>query len=437
MIKAKKISIAKAKWAPDEANDQVTAFLERPAVDPKAEQSARGILKDIREEGDAAVLKYAEQFDKSKLKAEQLKVTARDRIAAREQVDNDFKTAAREARDRINRFARAGLRDDWDMSSPKGGSLGERYVPYERVGAYVPGGAAPLASTALMTITLAKAAGVSEVIACTPAEADGSVNPYLVFAMDIAGATDIYRVGGIQAIGAMAYGTATIPKVQKIVGPGGPYVTAAKKLVYGDVSLDMVAGPSEIAVLADDSASAVHVAADLLSQAEHGTGAEKALLVTPSDKLAIEVERELIRQAGELSRTEAITEVLNSGTMLVVVDHLDSGMELCNRFAPEHFELMVREPRRWVQKVRCAGAVFAGPWAPECSGDFAAGPSHVLPTGGTAALFSGLTVDDFRRRISVMALTKADLQDMLPIIEAFGRVEGLDGHTRSAQVRFE
>jgi histidinol dehydrogenase len=323
------------------------------------------------------------------------------------------------------------------MFSPKGGTLGEQFVPYERVGVYVPGGAAPLVSTVLMTVTLARVAGVPEIVACTPSDRKGAVNPNVLFALELAGATEIYRVGGIQAIGMMAYGTKTVPRVQKIVGPGGPYVTAAKRLVYGEVALDLVAGPSEVAVLADDTAPAPCIAADLLAQAEHGTGHEKALLVTTSQALAQAVRDELTRQAARLSRETAVLRVLENGTLLVVVNTLDDGIELCNRFAPEHLEIMVREPRSWLRKVRCAGAVFVGSWTPESAGDFVAGPSHVLPTGGAAALFSGLTVDDFRRRISFMQFTRADLFETLPVIEAFGRVEGLDGHARSAKMRFE
>ena len=199
----------------------------------------------------------------------------------------------------------------------------------------------------------------------------------------------------------------------------------------------MVAGPSEIAVLADDTAPAAYVAADLLSQAEHGTGFEKTLLVTPSQKLAEAVQKELLKQAETLSRRDAVKAVLSKGTMIAVVDNLDIGMELCNRFAPEHLEILTEEPRRWVKKVRNAGAVFLGAWTPECAGDFVAGPSHVLPTGGTAAVFSGLTVDSFRRRTSVISFTRADLQDTLPVIEAFGRVEQLDAHARSAKIRFD
>ncbi|MEI8352557.1 MAG: histidinol dehydrogenase, partial [bacterium] len=313
----------------------------------------------------------------------------------------------------------------------------EQFVPFDRVGVYIPGGQAPLVSTVFMTVTLAKVAGVQQIVACTPSDSHGKVNPHILFALEMAGATEIYRVGGIQAIGMMAYGTKSVGKVQKIVGPGGAYVTAAKKLVYGDVALDLVAGPSEIAILADETAPAECVAADLLSQAEHGTGLEKALLVTNSGALAARVADQLMTQSETLSRKQAIQRVLERGTLLVVVNTLDDGMELCNQFAPEHLEIMVREPRNWLRKVRAAGAVFFGTWTPESAGDFVAGPSHVLPTGGTATMFSGLTVDDFRRRTSFMAFTRADLQETLPVIEAFARVEGLDAHARAARMRFE
>jgi histidinol dehydrogenase len=305
------------------------------------------------------------------------------------------------------------------------------------VGVYVPGGAAPLASTALMTATLARVAGVPEIVGCTPCASGKKLDPVLLYAMEAAGITEIYKVGGIQAIGLMAYGAKTIKKVQKIVGPGGTYVTSAKRQVYGEVALDMVAGPSEIAILADDTADPRYVAADLLSQAEHGTGHEKALLVTSSQRLANAVQSELETQAATLSRQACVREVMQSGMLLVVTPNLDEGMELINLFAPEHLELIVREPKNWLKKVERAGAVFVGPWSPEAVGDFVAGPSHVLPTGGTAALFSGLTVDDFRRRSSFVAFTRADLQDVLPVIDIFGEIEGLDAHARSARIRFE
>jgi histidinol dehydrogenase len=425
------------KWAADKPSAIVTSFLKRPAFDPGAEIAAKATLDDIRLNGDVAVLKAVREFDGVSLNPAGMRVTLAELAEARELVDAPFRIAARETYKRVTTFSRAGMKKDWKIFSPKGGELGEQFVPLDRVGVYIPGGQAPLVSTVFMTVTLARVAGVQEIVACTPSDANGKVNPYILFALEMAGATEIYRVGGIQAIGMMAYGTKTVPRVQKIVGPGGAYVTAAKKLVYGEVALDLVAGPSEIAILADDTAPAECVAADLLSQAEHGTGQEKAILVTTSSALATKVSEQLLAQAELLSRKAAIHKVLEKGTLVVVVNTLDEGMDLCNQFAPEHFEILVREPRSWLRKVRTAGAVFFGMWTPESVGDFVAGPSHVLPTGGTATMFSGLTVDDFRRRTSFMAFTRADLQETLSVIEAFGRVEGLDGHARAARIRFE
>jgi len=431
------MSVRIVKWSPAGKNRVVASFLKRPAFDERAEASASAVLADIKAGGNKAFVKYVARFDGVKLRARQFAVKKAELAAARNAVSATDKNAIREAYKRVAAFSRAGLRKDWQMASPRGGQLGEQFMPLERVGIYVPGGAAPLASTAVMTATLAKVAGVPEIVACTPCDAEGNIAPEVLFALEVAGATEIYRLGGIQAIGAMAYGTRTIRRVDKIVGPGGTYVTAAKRQVYGHVALDLVAGPSEIAVLADATADARFVAADLLSQTEHGTGHEKALLVTPSVKLARDVAREVELQAASLSRETAIRKVMKNGMLIVQVGTLDEGMALCNEFAPEHFEIMVREPRKWLRKVHCAGAVFVGAWSPESAGDFVAGPSHVLPTGGAARMFAGLTVDDFRRRTSFIAFTRADLYDTLPVIEAFGRMEGLDGHARSARIRFE
>jgi len=426
-----------AEWSEAHPDRRVERFLKRPAFADEAETAAAEVLQAVRQRGDAAVLTYAREFDGARLTAARMRVTPEEVAAATAAVDPAFRRAVREARKRIAAFARAGRARDWRMSSPGGGTLGERFEPYDRVGVYVPGGAAPLASTALMTATLAAVAGVPEIVVCSPCGPDGTLDPFLLHAIEAAGATEIYRVGGVQAIGMLAFGTRTVPKVQKIVGPGGTYVTAAKRQVYGHVALDLVAGPSEIAVLADDSANPRFVTADLLSQAEHGTGWEKALLVTPSRELATAVAAELPRQTRTLSRARAIRRVLRRGLLLVVVPTLDEGIELVNRFAPEHLEVMTRRPRSLLPRLRCAGAIFLGPWTPESAGDFAAGPSHVLPTGGAAAMFSGLTVADFQRRSSVIAFTRRDLEQTLPIIEAFGRVEGLDAHARSARIRFE
>ncbi|MCU0856964.1 MAG: histidinol dehydrogenase [Pontiellaceae bacterium] len=423
------------KYSGTRRSAKIEKFLLRPPVEKGADQIAAEVLAEIRKHGDSAVIKYVRQFDRAPVKLSTLRVSKTEIAAAKKAVDKKFKKAADEAHKRITEFAAAGLREDWRMPAPQGGWLGEKFVALDRIGAYIPGGAAPLASTALMTLTLAEVAGVPERVACTPAGADGSVNPYVLYALALAGATEIYRVGGIQAIGAMAYGTKTIRKVQKIVGPGGPYVTAAKRLVYGQVALDMVAGPSEIAVLADDTANPAHIAADLLSQAEHGTGSEKAMLVTPSEKLAKAVRAEVGKQSALLVRQKPVSEVLARGFLIVVVPTLGKGIELCNRFAPEHMEILVKNAEQAAGKIRTAGAIFMGPWTPEAVGDFAAGPSHVLPTGGTAAFFSGLTVEDFRRRISLIRFTKEDLEETVSVVEAFGRVETLDAHARSATIR--
>ncbi|MFO7534272.1 MAG: histidinol dehydrogenase [Kiritimatiellia bacterium] len=422
-------------WSRRRGGARIGKFLRRPAVDAAAENTARDVLADIRKRGDIAVREYTKRFDR--MMARDLRVSDAELAAASRAVDVSFRRAAAEAHKRIRAFARAGLRRNWTMNDGRGARLGERFVPYDRIGVYVPGGAAPLASTVLMTVTLAKTAGVREIVACTPAGFDGTVNPHVLHALKLAGATEVYRVGGIQAIGLMAYGTRTIAKVQKIVGPGGAFVTAAKKLVYGDVALDSVAGPSEIAVLADGAANPGFAAADLLSQAEHGTGHEKALLVTDSLPFAEAVRKALLEQAQRLGRAPAIAEVMKRGGILfAVVGDLEEGVALCNEFAPEHLELMVRNPGRLLPRITRAGAVFLGPWTPECVGDYTAGPSHVLPTGGTAALFSGLTVNDFVRRISVVRYSRAALMRALPIIEVFGRVEGLDAHAASGKARF-
>lgn len=426
-----------AKWGTDKKYKKVEDFLLRPSVETQAMTAAASILADVKERGDKAVIECARRFDGSDMTVRRMRVTPEEIAEASKLVDDDFKRAAKEAHKRITAFSRNGMRSDWKMDTPKGGMLGERFVAIDRVGAYIPGGAAPLASTALMTLTLAKVAGVKELVACSPANAEGKLNPHIIHALDLAGATEIYKIGGVHAIAAMAYGTKAIAKVRKIVGPGGPYVTAAKRQVYGDVALDMVAGPSEIAVLCDTTANPAHVAADLLSQAEHGTGSEKSLLVTTSIRQAEAVRAEVLRQAETLSRTVPIHQVLKNGMMLVVVKDVADGIKLCNLFAPEHMELIVKNPERWVEKVDTAGALFIGEWTPEAVGDFAAGPSHVLPTGGTAAYFSGLTVEDFRRRISLIQFTKEDLEDTLPVVEAFGRIETLDGHARSASIRFD
>ena len=419
------------------SDPRVARFHERAAFPAEAEEAAAKLLPDIRRRGDKAVLEAVARFEGFKARsAAALKVDV-SKISA-DGIDTKLIRAVKDAHARVLRFSKASLRRPWQFKLPNGGEAGEFFSPMDRVGVYVPGGTAPLASTAVMTVTLAKAAGVREIVACTPAGKDGCVNPVLLFALKLAGATEIYRVGGIQAIGMMAFGTKTCRKVQKIAGPGNAFVTAAKRQVYGYVAIDQVAGPSEIAVLCDETASVQHIAADLLSQAEHGSGLEKSLCVCASHAQAESIRSELARQMKTLSRRDKIERVIARGGILIVVaSSVEEGLKVVNDFAPEHLEIMTRNAKRVLRGVRAAGAVFVGPWTPESAGDFVAGPSHVLPTGGAARMFSGLTPDDFRRRHSFVAFTKGDLTATRPTIEAFAAVEGLDAHGRAATVRFD
>ena len=412
---------------------RVEKFNARPAFPAEAEKAAVEVLAAIRLKGDSAVRKYVAKFEG--YRGRDLGINL-DSISA-SRVPPAIARAVRDAHSRVKRFSEASLRKDWRMATPKGGSAGEFFTPMDRVGVYIPGGTAPLASTSVMTVTLAKAAGVKEIVACTPAGKTGEVNPVLLYALKLAGATEIYRVGGIQAIGMMAFGTKTCRKVQKIAGPGNAFVTAAKRQVYGYVAIDQVAGPSEIAVLTDGSVDVRWIAADLLSQAEHGSGYEKSLCVCTSWELAEAIRAEVLAQTETLSRKELVRRVIDrDGILIVVAKDVAEGLEVVNRFAPEHFEIMTRDALKTMKGVRSAGAVFAGAWTPESAGDFVAGPSHVLPTGGAANMFNGLTPDDFRRRHSFVAYTEADLRATRKTIEAFAAVEGLDGHGRAATIRF-
>ena len=417
----------------DADDRRVEKFNARPAFPEEAERAAGEVLAEIRAKGDVAVRKYVAKFEGYRGRDLRLDLDA----IGSDGVPADVLRAVRDAHRRVERFSKASLREAWSMRTPKGGSAGEFFTPMDRVGVYIPGGTAPLASTSVMTVTLAKAAGVKEIVACTPAGKTGEVNPVLLYALKLAGATEIYRVGGIQAIGMMAFGTRTCRKVQKIAGPGNAFVTAAKRQVFGYVAIDQVAGPSEIAVLTDGSVDARWIAADLLSQAEHGSGYEKSLCVCTSHRLAETIRAEVLAQAKTLSRRALVRRVIDrEGMLIVVARNVAEGLEVVNRFAPEHFEIMTRDALKTMRGVRAAGAVFAGAWTPESAGDFVAGPSHVLPTGGAANMFNGLTPDDFRRRHSFVAFTEADLAETRRTIEAFAAVEGLDGHGRAATIRF-
>jgi histidinol dehydrogenase len=403
--------------------------------DPAIEQRTRAILDAVQVRGDEAVLEFTEKFDGAKLTADQFAVTQAELMAASLKADESLRAAVTEAEKNIAAFAKKSLRKNWQTKNSHGASVGEKFDPFPRVGIYVPGGTAPLVSTALMTITLAKVAGCKEIVVCTPCGKDGGINPALLFAARAAGATEIYRVGGAQAIAALAYGTKTIRRVQKVFGPGNAYVVAAKRLLVGHVAIDLLPGPSEVLVLADETANPKFAAADLLAQAEHGSGHERVWLVTTSAKILKSVEKEIAKQLPKLARREFIQRALDNNSWLIQVKSLDDAVALANQLAPEHCEVMTRSPRKISENILTAGAIFLGAWSPTVLGDYVAGPSHTLPTGGAGASFPGLTVDQFQRRTSVVEYTRALLKKALPAVKKFAELEGLDAHGKSAEVR--
>lgn len=403
--------------------------------DRTIEDRTRAILDAVYARGDAALLEFTERFDGAALTIEQLAVTQAELVTASLKADADLRAAIEKARKNIETFSRKSLRKAWSASNGQSGRVGEKFDPFQRVGIYIPGGTAPLVSSALMTVTLAKVAGCPEIVVCTPCNREGEINPALLFAARIAGATEIYRVGGAQAVAAMAYGTPTIRHVQKVFGPGNAYVVAAKRLLFGHVSVDLLPGPSELLVLADDTAIPRFIAADLLAQAEHGSGHERVWLVTPSGKLLLAVDREIKRQIQTLRRREFIERALNNNGWLIQVKAMEDGIALANRLAPEHCEIVTRRAEHLARRIVTAGAIFIGNYSPTVLGDYVAGPSHELPTGGAGASFAGLTVDQFQRRTSIVHYTRGALKRSLPIIEKFAEVEGLDAHARSGRVR--
>ena len=405
--------------------------------DATIEARTRAIVEAVRTRGDDAVLEFTAKFDGATLRAEQLALTQAELFTASLKADAPLRAAVKTASRNIAAFARRSLRKPWSARNAQGGRVGEKFNPFQRVGVYVPGGTAPLVSTALMTVLLARVAGCREIVVCTPCGRDGGVNPALLFAVRAAGATEIYRVGGAQAIAALAWGTPTIRRVQKIFGPGNAYVVAAKRLLFGHVAIDLLPGPSEVLVLADDSANARFVAADLLAQAEHGSGHERVWLVTTSGRLLQAVEKEIAKQLPALARREFIAKALAANGWLVQVKTLADAVALTNQLAPEHCEIHARKAAGLARQIVTAGAIFLGPWSPTVLGDYVAGPSHTLPTGGAGASFPGLTVDMFQRRTSVVEYSRAALKKSLPAIRKFAELEGLGAHGRSAEVRGE
>lgn len=407
------------------------AALKRHAeAHPQVRKTVQDVLLAVREEGDSALLEFTERFGGPRLTAKELRVTGKPKI------DADTKQAIGIAHANVLAFARKGLRENWTMKNAQGGLVGERFDAFERVGIYVPGGTAPLVSTAVMTVTLAAAAGVEEIVVATPSGPDGVVNDALYYALQFCGATEIYRIGGAQAIGALAYGTETIAPVQKIFGPGNAYVVEAKRQTFGQVAIDLLPGPSEILVLADSTANPAWIAADLLAQAEHGKGSS-ILFVTNSAKQLKAVEAQVTKQLATLSRQDHLAGVLAENCALILVKSLKEAVVIANDFAAEHVSIVTADDDRFAAQIRTAGAIFLGGYSPVAAGDFLAGPSHTLPTGGAGKSFPGLTVDMFQRRTSLIGLDAKSLKKSIPTIAKFSEVEGLDAHGRSATIRFE
>ena len=400
------------------------------------EQGVQEILAHVKEEKDQAVFAYTKKFDQADITADNIKVTEEEIEEAYKEVDPKLVEIIRKALLNIRTYHEKQRQYSWFDSKPDGTILGQKVTPLHRVGVYVPGGKAVYPSSVLMNIVPAKVAGVDEIVMVTPPGKDGKVTPNTLVAAHEAGADVIYKVGGAQAIAALAYGTESIPKVDKIVGPGNIYVALAKKAVYGYVSIDAIAGPSEILVIADETANPRFVAADLLSQAEHDELAS-AILVTTSEELARKVSDEVDGFLKELSRSEIIRKSLDNYGYILVADTMDDVIDIANEIASEHLEIQTKNPYDVMTKVRNAGAIFIGEYASEPLGDYFAGPNHVLPTNGTALFFSPLSVDDFIKKSSIIGYSEEALRDIHKDIEAFAEAEQLTAHANSIKVRFE
>jgi len=395
-----------------------------------------GIIGEVRKRGDAAVLEFAAKFDGASLTAKKLAVTPAELAAAHKSVPADVKQALAAAHKNVLAFARKGLRKNWRMRNAQGAEVGEVYQPFQRVGIYVPGGTAPLISTVIMTVTLAQAAGVPEIVVCTPCGPDGKVNAAMLAALKLTGATEVYRIGGAHAVAALTFGTKTIRPVDKIMGPGNKFVVEAKRQLFGAVAIDLLPGPSEIMVLAGHTANPAFIAADLLAQAEHGKDSQ-VLLATPSKDLLTAVQQQIEHQLTILPRADIARQSLKTGCWLIQTKDLDQAVDIANAWAPEHLSLVVspKDEARLLPLIRTSGAIFVGNYSPVAAGDFLAGPSHTLPTGGAGKSFPGLTVDQFQRRTSVVRLSQAALRRSAPVIEKFSEIEGLAAHGRSASLR--
>ncbi len=419
------IKIYKDYKTEDILNRQITDYAEYEAA-------VRAIIADVAARGDEAVKEYGKKFDGAE--PESLQVTEAEFEEAEAALPEEYKQIIKTCRDNIALFHEKQLKSGFEIKKEGGVVLGQKYTAVESAGVYVPGGTASYPSTVLMDIVPAKIAGVGRIIMVTPVKADGKVKPEILYAAKLAGADMVFKTGGAQAIAALACGTQTIPKVDKIVGPGNIFVALAKKQVFGRVSIDMIAGPSEILVIADGTANPEYVAADLLSQAEHDKLAT-AVLVTDSEQLAAAVQAEVEKQLSALPREEIARASIENNGKIILCDSIDSAIDTANEIAPEHLEICVDNPFDYLGRIRNAGSIFLGKYTPEALGDYYAGPNHTLPTGGAAKFSSPLSVDDFLKKSSYIYYTKEALANAAPTVTAFAESEGLDGHSRSVKIR--
>ncbi|MDE6405457.1 MAG: histidinol dehydrogenase [Lachnospiraceae bacterium] len=421
----------------DSKRDILDSLLKRsPNNYGQYESVVADIIANVRENGDKAVFDYTSQFDKWTCTADTICVTDAEIEKAYAEADAAFVAVMEKSAANIRDFHRRQMKNSWIDTRPDGSLLGQRILPIAVSGVYVPGGKAAYPSSVLMNVIPAKVAGVERIVMTTPAGADGRVNPGTLVAAKIAGVDEIYKVGGAQAIAAMAFGTESIPKVDKITGPGNIFVALAKKACFGYVSIDSIAGPSEILVIADESANPRYVAADLLSQAEHDELAS-AILITTDEGVAREVEKQIAGFLQELSRADIIKKSLDNYGYILLADSMDSAVDAANAIASEHLEILTKDPYQVMTKIRNAGAIFLGEYASEPLGDYYAGPNHILPTNGTARFFSPLNVDDFMKKTSLISYSREALAQAHKDIELFAEKEGLTAHANSIRVRFE
>lgn len=423
------------KYDDNEGKKLVEALLSRSQLEHgNVQEIVNGIIADIKVNGDKALFEYTKKFDKFDVNNDNVLVTEDEIKEAYNQVDADLVRVIKKSAERIAAFHEKQKMNSWLEPSKNGEMLGQLIRPLQRVGVYVPGGKAAYPSSVLMNIIPAKVAGVEEIVMTTPPSADGKISPTTIVAADIAGIHKIYKAGGAQAVAALAFGTESIPKVEKIVGPGNIFVALAKRSVYGYVNIDSVAGPSEILILADESANPQFVAADLLSQAEHDELAS-AVLITDCKELAEKVQIEAENQTNRMERKEIIKKSQDNYGAIIVVNNFDEACDLCNQIAPEHLEISTKEPFSLLPKIQNAGAIFLGHYTPEPLGDYMAGPNHVLPTGGTARFFSPLSIDDYIKKSSIISFSKEAMQELGPDVIKFAEAEGLTAHANSIKVR--